>query len=152
MYSLESPRRGDSNKYTQYTFNCIKDRKDFPKLSPFASWLGTMINPQWLELPMSRTIFHGPKDVWAIEVWLYYDETKHMAQWHSEARGRTNMGSTTWLSRQKIVCNLTKIKESLSTVHWLKNELHISQRVLSIRKFYIYLPKWSLYWLFANVM
>ena len=22
-----------------------------------------MINPQWLELPMSRTNFHGPKDV-----------------------------------------------------------------------------------------
>ena len=31
-----------------------------------------MINPQWLELPMSRTNFHGPKDVRAIEVRLYY--------------------------------------------------------------------------------
>ena len=30
-----------------------------------------MINPQWLELPMSRTIFCGPKDVRAIEVRLY---------------------------------------------------------------------------------
>ena len=30
-----------------------------------------MINPQWLELPMSRTNFHGPKDVRAIEVRLY---------------------------------------------------------------------------------
>ena len=30
-----------------------------------------MINPQWLELPMSQTNFHGPKDVWAIEVRLY---------------------------------------------------------------------------------
>ena len=30
-----------------------------------------MINPKWLELPMSRTNFHGPKDVRAIEVWLY---------------------------------------------------------------------------------
>ena len=30
-----------------------------------------MINPQWLELPMSRTNFHGPKDVRAIEVQLY---------------------------------------------------------------------------------
>ena len=30
-----------------------------------------MINPQWLELPMSRINFHGPKDVWAIEVLLY---------------------------------------------------------------------------------
>ena len=30
-----------------------------------------MINPQWLELPMFRTNFHGPKDVRAIEVRLY---------------------------------------------------------------------------------
>ena len=30
-----------------------------------------MINPQWLELPMSRINFHGPKDVRAIEVLLY---------------------------------------------------------------------------------
>ena len=30
-----------------------------------------MINPQWLELPMSRKNFHGPKDVRAIEVRLY---------------------------------------------------------------------------------
>ena len=30
-----------------------------------------MINSQWLELPMSRTNFHGPKDVRAIEVRLY---------------------------------------------------------------------------------
>ena len=31
-----------------------------------------MINPKWLELPMSRTIFYGPKVVRAIEVRLYY--------------------------------------------------------------------------------
>ena len=30
-----------------------------------------MINPQWLELPISRTNFHGPKAVRAIEVRLY---------------------------------------------------------------------------------
>ena len=42
-----------------------------PKLSLFASWPGTMIIPQWLELPMSRTIFYGPKDVRAFEVRLY---------------------------------------------------------------------------------
>ena len=30
-----------------------------------------MINPQWLELPMSRTIFQGPKNVRAIEIQLY---------------------------------------------------------------------------------
>ena len=31
-----------------------------------------MINPQWLELPMSRTNFHGPKDVRALEVRLSF--------------------------------------------------------------------------------
>ena len=34
-----------------------------------------MINPQWLELPISRTNFHGPKDVRATEVRLYNDQS-----------------------------------------------------------------------------
>ena len=46
----------------------MEDRKDSPKLSTFAYLLGAMINPQWFELPMSRTNFNGPKDVRAIEV------------------------------------------------------------------------------------
>ena len=49
----------------------LVDRKDFPELSSFASLPRAMIIPQWLELPMSRTIFQGPKDVRAIEVQLY---------------------------------------------------------------------------------
>ena len=62
--------------------HCVENWKDFPKLSLFASWNGAMINPQWLELPMSRTNFHGPKDARAIEIQLYlyifeptYDKT-----------------------------------------------------------------------------
>ena len=48
----------------------IEDQKYFPtKSSPFAARPGTMINPQWLELPMSRTNFHGSKDVPAFEVY-----------------------------------------------------------------------------------
>ena len=31
-----------------------------------------MIDPQWLEQPISRTNFHGPKDFRALEVRLYY--------------------------------------------------------------------------------
>ena len=50
---------------------CVENQKDFPKLSLFASWPGSMINPQWLELPISRTNFHGPKDIRAIKVRLY---------------------------------------------------------------------------------
>ena len=71
VYSLELPHRGNSNEYTQHTIIVKEIKKKIPKLSLFASWPGTMINPQWLELPMSRTIFYGPKDVWAIEVQLY---------------------------------------------------------------------------------
>ena len=48
-----------------------KLKKIIPKLSPSASWHGTAINPQWLEPPMSRTIFYGSKDVRAVEVRLY---------------------------------------------------------------------------------
>ena len=51
VYSLESPH------------HCVENRKKIPKLSLFPSWTGAMINPQWLELLMSRTNFHGPKDV-----------------------------------------------------------------------------------------
>ena len=70
VYSLESPHRGSSNEYAQFKI-IVKEIKKIPKLSIFASWPGIMINPQWPELPMSRTIFYGPKDVRAIEVRLY---------------------------------------------------------------------------------
>ena len=49
----------------------IETRKDIPRLSTFVSWPSAMINRQWLELPMSRTKFHIPKDVRAIEFRLY---------------------------------------------------------------------------------
>ena len=62
--------RGDSNEYTQHIIIFIENQKDMTKLSPFASCPGTIINPQWLELPVSRIHFHGPKDVWAIEILL----------------------------------------------------------------------------------
>ena len=47
-----------------------KRSKDIPKLYPFASWPGAMINPQRLKLSMSRTNLLGPKNVRVIEVWL----------------------------------------------------------------------------------
>ena len=43
--------------------------KRHPELSPLASLPGPMTKPQWLELPMSRTDFHGPNDAQAIIVW-----------------------------------------------------------------------------------
>ena len=53
----------------------------FPKLSLFASWPGAMNNPQWLELPISRTKFYGPKDVRAIKVRLYIIPFHGFARW-----------------------------------------------------------------------
>ena len=38
------------------------------KYSYYATWPGAIINPHWLELPLSRTNFHGSKGVRAIEV------------------------------------------------------------------------------------
>ena len=52
---------------------CVEDRKYFPKLSSFASWPSPMINPQWIELPISQANFHGSKDIRATEVWLYWN-------------------------------------------------------------------------------
>ena len=46
-------------------------KNKIPKLSLFTSLPGTMINPQWLKLPISWTIFCGPKNVQAIEAQLY---------------------------------------------------------------------------------
>ena len=43
VYSLESPHR------------------DIPKLSTFSYRPGAMIDPKWLELPMSRKNSNGPK-------------------------------------------------------------------------------------------
>ena len=44
---------------------------DFPEIVILASRPGAKINFHWPELPMARTIFHGPKGVRAIEVRLY---------------------------------------------------------------------------------
>ena len=52
------------------TYICLIDITKLPSL---ASWPGAMIKPRWFELPMSRTNFHGPKDVRAIEVRLFIE-------------------------------------------------------------------------------
>ena len=53
---------------------CIEDRKGFPKLSPFAPGYGAMIDPQWFELPISLTNFHGPTDVCPLKFDCIYTE------------------------------------------------------------------------------
>ena len=58
-FCVISQRKGERNRRDSRG----KDRKDIPKLNPFASLRSVMINPQWLELLMSRTNLHGPKDV-----------------------------------------------------------------------------------------
>ena len=86
-YTLELPHQGDSFVCVEVlwpsqpikvilmsTLNIqllYRRSKKFPNLSPFASWPCAIINPQWLELPISQTNFHGPNDVRAIEVRLH---------------------------------------------------------------------------------
>ena len=69
VYSLESPHRCDSNEYTQHTI--IEQNMEKKSLNYRVLLSDTIMNPHWLELPMSRTNFHGPKGVRAIEVRLY---------------------------------------------------------------------------------
>ena len=45
---------------------------EFQRNPYYASLPGVFINPHWLKLPLSRTNFHGPKGVRAIEVRLYF--------------------------------------------------------------------------------
>ena len=59
VYSLESPHLGDSNEYSQHTF-ILKSKKRYPY---HATWPGAIINTHWLELPLSRTYFHGSEGV-----------------------------------------------------------------------------------------
>ena len=66
VYSLESPQWGDSNENTTYLPVIEKQRDTY-----YASWPGAIINPHWLELPLSQTNFHGPIGVQAIEVRLH---------------------------------------------------------------------------------
>ena len=77
VYTLESPHRGNFNEYSQNTILMstrnillLKSREKKTKLSPFAYLPGVIINPQWLELPISRTNVHSPKGVRAIEARL----------------------------------------------------------------------------------
>ena len=70
VYLLELPHQFQWVHSTYHYF--IADVKDITTLLPFASWPCAMINHRWLELMMSQTNFHGPKDVWAIEVRLYF--------------------------------------------------------------------------------
>ena len=60
-------RWGDSNESTQYTFIL----KKIEKISLLYHLTWRIINPKWLELPLSRTNFHSPKGVRANEVRLY---------------------------------------------------------------------------------
>ena len=67
LYSLELPRWGDSNENTQHTFML----KKIKKIYLLCLLTSAMINPHWLELPLSQTHFHGSQGVRAIEVRLY---------------------------------------------------------------------------------
>ena len=51
----------------------------------YASLPGAIINPHWLKLPLSRTNFHGPRGVRAIEVLLYLLCLRMLSTFHWNA-------------------------------------------------------------------
>ena len=70
MYSLESHQRCVSNELTYY--HLIEDQKDTPKYLLIAHLTCAKIIPKWLELPMSKTNFHGANVARAFEVRLFF--------------------------------------------------------------------------------
>ena len=66
-YSLESPLRAILMSTLNIQLLCRRSI-DFPEVAIFASRPGAMINLHWPEIPIARTLFHGPKGVRAIEV------------------------------------------------------------------------------------
>ena len=71
MYSLELPHQGNSNEYTKHTIIIWKIKKKFPLIiHHLLPDLAPGLTLNGSNYP-SRTNFHGPKEVRAIEVWLY---------------------------------------------------------------------------------
>ena len=70
VYSVYSLERLDE-AILMRTHNIPSCQRKSNRYTYFASWLYTMINIYWLELPLSRTYFHGSRGVRAIEVLLY---------------------------------------------------------------------------------
>ena len=62
-----------------------------------------MINPQWLQLLMSRTNLHGPKDVQVIAVRLYMHKHK----------SKNQLCLVYWKQVQKTIARLNKLLQFL---------------------------------------
>ena len=74
-----------------------------------------MINPQWLELPMSRANFHGPKDVRAIEVRLYnIGITYSCVTLHTDKDTSRKEND-----RRRIIYDTSKISDEIGRMHWV---------------------------------
>ena len=82
MFSLESPHRGDSNEYTQYTIFNIKKEKSHSFIPNLQLWdfskglknefkITAVNDPSMFNYPcLEHNYFHGSKSVGAIEVLL----------------------------------------------------------------------------------
>ena len=100
---------------------CVEDRKKYPHLSPFTSSPGAMINPQWLELTISRTMFYGPEDVWVIKVRLFVGycncAANHHAVGHSNKQTQQILKRRYMQSASKFVPLYTACTTILATRH-----------------------------------
>ena len=117
MISLESSHRGDSNEYTTFHY-CIENRKEFPKLSAFASWPGTMIDSQWLELPIPRPWSQRYSSHWNSTV-ITIPRIRIFAQ-RKEAVFTSYAVRKSWISlRMRIVLSGHSLA---SWNHWIENK------------------------------
>ena len=71
-----------------------------------------MINPQWLQLPISGTNFHGPKEVQAIEVRLYEEKIMKL-KGISEQYFTVNKYTGTPLLSSSVVQSMISLTSSL---------------------------------------
>ena len=105
------------------------------------SWPGTIINPHWLELPLSRTNFHGPKGVRANEDRLYlailawhatFISIKALSKPHNDAiiQNTDNFFAATSCFHYTIhwTCNDKQTKSHLNEVQSSSKSTELSER------------------------
>ena len=104
-----------------------------------------MINPEWLELPMSRTIFYGPKDVRAIEIRLYilriprvtsygvfifslHVLLEHIPSGHVSKQRRINVNATSPIGHMTVIqCRINV--DAASCVLWVVKSVNLITEV-----------------------
>ena len=110
-----------SNKNTQYTF-MLKKIEKYPFYASFYKYN----KPQWPELPLSRTNFHSPKGVQAIEVRLFQvNLTVTEVRLYSEIMPIITANLVCTLYKCKFIFSCIVILPNFSAIFTKGNNYHI---------------------------